>query len=97
MTWELKKLDFSSQKEASKQKHVRMLLDFKLEFQEHCKPLFKEVNKAVALVLKFQNITPRPVLLTIHKCFVRTLLDYGDIIYDEALTVLFTKSRSPTI
>ena len=71
-----------------------MLLDFQLEFQEHCKPLFNEVNKTVALVLKFQNITPRPVLRTIHKCFVRTLLDYGDIIYDEALSS-FHKKQIP--
>ena len=30
-------------------------------------------------------------MLTIYKCFARTHLDYGDIIYDQDLTILFTK------
>ena len=45
----------------------------------------KKVNKTVALLRKFQNIRPRSALLAIYKCFVRTHLDYGFIIYDQAL------------
>ena len=60
-----------------------MLLDFRLDFQEHWKSLVKKVNKTVALLRKFQNILPRSALLTIYKCFVSTHLDYDDIIYDE--------------
>ena len=66
-----------------------MLLDFRLDFQEHWKSLLKKVNKTVALLCKFQNILPRSALLTIDKCFVRTHLDYGDIIYDQAFTNSF--------
>ena len=44
----------------------------------------KKKNKTVVLLRKFQNIFPRSALLTIYKRFVRTHLDYGDIIYDEA-------------
>ena len=55
-------------KEFYKQKHLEMLLDFKLHFQEHCKPLLKKVNQTVALLRKFQNIFPR--------FFVITYLDY---------------------
>ena len=73
-------------KETCKQKHLGMLLDFRLDFQEHWKSLVKKVNKTVALLRKFQNILP---LLTIYKCFVRTHLDYGDIIYDEAFNNSF--------
>ena len=79
----------SSVKETCKQKHLGMLLDFRLDFQEHWKSLVKKVNKTVALLRKFQNIPPRSALLTIYKCFVRTHLDYGDIIYDEALNNSF--------
>ena len=60
-----------------------MLLDFKSDFQEHWKSLLRKVNKTVALLSKFQNILPRSALLTTCKCFVRTHLDYGDIIYDQ--------------
>ena len=76
-------------KETCKQKHLGMLLDFRLDFQEHWKSLVKKVNKTVALLPKFQNILPRSALLTIYKCFVRTHLDYGDIIYDEAFNNSF--------
>ena len=49
----------------------------------------KKVNKTVALLRKFQNNLPRSALLTIYKCFVRTHLDYGDIIYDQAFNNSF--------
>ena len=57
-------------KEICKQKHLGMLLDFRLDFQEHWKFLLKKVNKTVAFLCKFQNILPRPVLLTIYLVFV---------------------------
>ena len=79
----------SSVKETCIQKHLGMLLDFRLDFQEHWKSLLKKVNKTVALLCKFQNILPRSALLTIYKCFVRTHLDYGDIIYDQAFNNSF--------
>ena len=66
-----------------------MLFVFRLDFQEHWKSLLKKVNKTVALLRKFQNILPRSTLLTIYKCFVRTHLDYGDIIYDQAFNNSF--------
>ena len=71
------------------QKHLGMLLDFRLDFQAHWKSLLKKVNKTAALLCKFQNILPRSALLTIYKCFVRTHLDYGDIIYDQAFNNSF--------
>ena len=79
----------SSVKETCTQKHLGMLLDFRLDFQEHWKSLLKKVNKTVTLLRKFQNILPRSALLTMYKCFVRTHLDYGDIIYDQAFTNSF--------
>ena len=66
-----------------------MFLDFRLDFEENGKSLLKKVNKTVALLNKFQNILPRSALLTTYKCFVRTHLDYGDIIYDQAFSNSF--------
>ena len=43
------------------QKHLGMLLDFRLDFQEHWKSLLKKLNKTVALLRKFQNALPRSV------------------------------------
>ena len=72
-----------------------MLLDFRLDFQEHWKYLLKKVNKTVALLRKFQNILSRLALLTIYKCFVRTHLDYDDIIYDQAFKDSFHQKVNP--
>ena len=79
----------SSVKETCAQKQPRMLLDFRLDFQEHRKSLLNYVSKTVSLLRKLQNILPRSALLTIYKCFVRTHLDYGDIIYDQAFNNSF--------
>ena len=77
-------------KETFKQKHLGIVLDFRLDFQELWKSLLKKVKKeTVALLRKFQNILPRSALLTIYKCFVRTHLDYADIIYDQAFSNSF--------
>ena len=64
-------------------------MDFRLDFQEHWKSLLKKVNKTVALLGKFQNILPRSTLVSICKCFVKTHLNYGDIIYDQAFNNSF--------
>ena len=85
----------SSLKKTRKQKHLRMLLDFRLDFQEHWKSLVKKVNTTIALLRKLQNILPTSALLTIYKCFVRTHLDYDDIIYDEAFNNSFHQKLSP--
>ena len=38
---------------------------------------------------KLQKFLPRSVLITLYEAFVRTHLDYGDIIYDEAYNETF--------
>ena len=61
-----------------------MLLDSKLDFDEHIKGVFDKTSKSIGLIRKLQNFLPRPSLLQIYKSFVRPHLDYGDIIYDKA-------------
>ena len=36
-----------------------------------------------------QNVLPRSALLTIYKTFIRSHLDYGDIIYDKTFNESF--------
>ena len=40
-------------------------------------------------ICKLQKILARPPLITIYKSFIRSHLDYGDIIYDQAYNVSF--------
>ena len=38
------------------------------------------VRLTIGLLRKLQKILPRPPLITIYKSFIRSHLDYGDII-----------------
>ena len=43
----------------------------------------------MGLLRKFQHILPRSTLLTIYKTFIRSRLDYADIVYDQAYNSAF--------
>ena len=66
--------------QASQQKHLGLMLDNRLTFEEDLTNVPSEISKMIGLLRKLQNILPRPALLTIYKCFIRPHLDYGDII-----------------
>ena len=73
----------------SSQKHLGMILDNKLNFQERIKNIVTKVNKTIELLQKLQNILPRGSLLTIFQSFVSTHLDFGDVIYDQSYNNTF--------
>ena len=58
-----------------------MVLDTKLNFQEHLQNILNKVNKTIGLLWKLQNILPRGPLLRIYKSLIRPHLDYRDVIY----------------
>ena len=41
------------------------------------------MNKGISVIKKLRYSVPRKSLLTIYKAFLRPLMDYGDIIYDQ--------------
>ena len=71
------------------QKHLGVILDFKLTFEERVNNVLAKVNKAVGLLRKLRNILPRTTLITIYKAFIRPHLDYGDVLYDQAFNNSF--------
>ena len=82
-------------------KHLRIIFDLNLSFDEHLKSvlkkvsdehlksLLKKVSKTVGLFRKFHSILPTKSLITIYKSFARPHLDYGDIIYDQTFNESF--------
>ena len=70
-------------------KHLGLTLDIKLNFSEHIKSITKKISKAMGLLRKFPQFLPRSTLLTIYKTFIRSRLDYADIIYDQAYNTAF--------
>ena len=71
------------------QKYLGLTLDIKLNFSKHIKSTTKKISKTTGLLRKFQQILPRSTLLTIYKTFIRSQLDYADIIYDQAYNSAF--------
>ena len=55
-----------------------------------------KLNKAIGLLQKLQKTLLRLVLITMYKAFVRTHLDYGNIIYDEAYNETFHRKLKST-
>ena len=66
-----------------------MILDTKLDFQEHLKDNLSKISKTIGLLRKLQKILTRAPLLTIYKSSIRPHLDYGDIIYNKAYNSSF--------
>ena len=71
------------------QKHLGIILDSKLTFENHINMVTTKINKTFGLLRKLQNLLPRTALITIYKTSVRPHLDYGDILYDQAFNLSF--------
>ena len=69
--------------------HLGLTLNIQLNFSEHIKNITKKISKTMGLLRKLQQILPRSTLLTIYKTFIRSRLDYADIIYDQAYNSAF--------
>ena len=53
------------------------------------KKYYHKISKTISLLRKIQQILPRSSPLTIYKTFIRSRLDYADIIYDQAYNSAF--------
>ena len=68
---------------ASHHNHLAVLLDKKLNFKQHIDTAILKINKGISVIKKLRHSLPRKSLMTIYKAFLRPLIDYGDIIYDQ--------------
>ena len=67
----------------SSQKHLGMILDEKLTFNDHISQKLSKASKGVGILRKLFYLIPRTALITIYKSFIRPHIDYGDFIYDK--------------
>ena len=68
---------------ASYQKHLGIILDEKLNFKQHIDNAILKFDKGISVIKNLRHGLPRKSLITIYKAFLRPLIDYGDIIYDQ--------------
>ena len=74
---------------ANSQKHLGLLSDSKLDFNEHVNNKITKCSKSMGIMKKLPLTLSITSLLTIYKTFVKPILDYTDIIYDKPLTEPF--------
>ena len=79
----------TSVSQSSSQKHLGVIIDSKLMFDEHLKMVSLKISKTLGLLQKLHNLLPRSELTTIYKAFVRPFLDCGYILYDQAYNMSF--------
>ena len=76
---------------ANRQKHLGLILDSKFGFNEHIDNKINKYNKIIGIIKRLSLILSRKSLLTIYKSFVRSNLDYADIIYDKSFNESFKR------
>ena len=81
--------------QVNSQKHLMVILDVKLTFEEHLKNVFNKTSKMIGFLRELINLLPRQALVTIDKAFVRPLLDYGVVLYDQAFIIISTQKWNP--
>ena len=60
-----------------------------MSFEDNLKIILNKVKKTIWFPCKLQNILERFTLLIIYKRFIRSHLDYRDIIYDKGYNTSF--------
>ena len=64
-------------------KHLGMYLDKKVHVLQQIKEKISKANRGIEVIWKLRHMLRRHSLITIYKSFVRTHLDFSDIIYDQ--------------
>ena len=65
------------------QKHLGVILDEKLNFNQHLKVAIDKTTKGISMLHKLRYHIPRKSLITLYKSFIRSHLDFADVIYDQ--------------
>ena len=70
-------------KTVSAQKHLGLILDEKLNFNLHLKTISDKITKSIGILRKLRFYIPRHSLVTTYKSFIRSQLEYADVVYDQ--------------
>ena len=62
-------------------KHIGLTHGKKLTFQSNIKQAIKKANRGIGIMTFMSKYVPRSTLETMYKSYVRSQLEYGDVIY----------------
>ena len=74
---------------SSSYKHLGLILDFKLNFNDHINKTINKCDKTIVEMKKLSLFLSKKILVTIYKSFNKLNLDYADIIYDKPFNESF--------
>ena len=74
-----------------------ILLDEKRTFKQHIYIVILKINKGISVINKLRYSLPRKSLLIIYKVFLRPLVDYGDVIYDQPQNEVFCFAKLESV
>ena len=66
------------------QKHLGLIFDERLNFNKHLESKINRFFKIIGFSKRLYNKLPRHAILRIYKFFLRSRLDYGDILHDKS-------------
>ena len=75
---------------SANQKHLGLILDEKLTFNDHITSKLTTVNKLTSTLRKIYHYMPRDSLVTTYKSIIRPHLDYADVIFDKPNNATFS-------
>ena len=63
--------------------YLRLTLDSKLNFLDQLRNTTRKISTTLGLLCWFQSILSGSSLLTTYRAFIRSQLDYSDVIYGQ--------------
>ena len=70
--------------QVTRHKHIGIILDSKLSSEAHIKATISKTRKGIASLRMLSKYLPRNALCQVYKSYVRSQLDYCDVIYHNA-------------
>jgi hypothetical protein len=74
-------------KRVDEHKHLGLILDKKLSFTSHITEAIKNANKGVGVIKFMSKYAPRKSLEQIYKSYVRSQIEYGDVIFHKSPSI----------
>ena len=74
---------------SANQKHLGLILDEKLNFNDHITSKITTVNKLTSTLRKPYHYMSHESVITIYKSFIRPHVDYADVIFDKHSNATF--------
>ena len=75
--------------QTSTQKHLGLILDYELYFWKRFKAICYKINKSKGTSRKLHNKLCQTSLSTIYKSFIRSYVDFGDVIHCQLFDCYF--------